>query len=486
MTYETQAAHIARGEPLPIPEEITCIAGFSPTMLFRKEDSSGAHSYCGQYQLTVSDSASTEEVMALLPDTLPIEVEFHKDRESFADCTIDCPVSWKPLSLSGLRAGESITIWNAAEELLIPAGTSLCTPMGTFTLEEPLGIVSESWMSDEVVLILNVVAEGAHPTGVLSGSIHGLEMAFDLKPTGAAAIRAYTLTDGDSEWKELPGLPLLDAVNAQPATANSGYTTILSAEQEPFRSYLADEYAGEEPTPFLVRLTIEGGVYDDCQLILAYPDTYDFPPDLRVDGAGGNQGNAGTGNRDDSTEEGQRPNLPQTPVDEMTEQQASILADETDNSGNPTDTTGNVQTDASQIPAGISGKQQTGTSPIPVDNAKIMQTDNTGSRQTGTADHPADSAENKQTNAAERSSDNAGNRQADTAERSTNHTQNLQSNTAMPAPAITQTSADESKERPLNPVLPVAAASIAGIYITIMVTKIIAGMKAGGITIKKP
>ena len=80
-------------------------------------------------------------------------------------------------------------------------------------------------------------------------------------------------------------------MDTQPSTINSGYTFILACDQEPYRSYLNAEASGENPSPFLIGLQIEGGIYHGCQLILAYPDTYDFPPDLRIGGSGGNHGN---------------------------------------------------------------------------------------------------------------------------------------------------------------------------------------------------
>lgn len=495
ITYETQAALIERGEPMTIPAEITYTTGFAPTMLFCKTKSPNGYIYCGKYQLTVSAAASPADIAALLPDTLPITVELYKEGEFFTDCTIDCPVTWKPLSLSGLAAGESVTLQDAAEEIVIPAGTPLCTPMGTFTLDEPLGIASEWWMSDEVVLVLNVIPDNEDPAGVLAGSIHGLEIAFDQKPTGATAIRVYTLTDGDSEWTELSGLSLLDAVNAQPATASSGYTTILSRDQEPFRSYLAAEYAGEEPTPFLVGLKIEGGVYNGCQLILPYPDTYDFPPDLRVGGAGGNQGNAGIGSRDDSTEEGQRPHLPQDPADETTEQ-STVFSGEMDDSGHLTDNNGNAETDTPLVSTENAGNVQAGTSLIPADTEGNLQTDtspdstdNAGNRQINTSDISAGDHGNRQTDTSDISTDNHTIRLAAASDTSTDTIDHLQTdgtgNRQAQSSAITQARAGNAGKSPLKPLLSVAAASIACVYLSIMAAKMLTSIKSGRITIKK-
>lgn len=385
--YKTQAAVIELGETMPVPEEITLSASFAPTMLSYETTTSGSFIYSGKYQLTVRADASSEEIAAYLPNTLPVQVELKKGRNPFTKCIINCPVTWKSLPLSGLTAGESVSIQDAAEEIVIPAGTELSTPAGKFTLNEPLNLESNWWITDEVILVLNVIPENGNPTGVLAINNNELKMAFDLKPTGATAIRAYTLVDGESEWTELSGLPLLNAVNAQPLTANSGYTDILSSSQEPYRSYLAAEFAGEKSRPFFVGLKIEGGVYNGCELILACPNTYDLPPNLHVGGSGGNEGNAGNGNRDDSTEEGQRPNLPKPRPDKTSAKEPqpntpAAPADSSENNNSPSGTgTANISTgtgtqaqaDISEHPAAADAKSQTGPSKISTDTGTKPQ-----------------------------------------------------------------------------------------------------------------
>lgn len=311
-TYETQAAIIDRGDVQEVPAEMNLSAAFSPALLVRE---TRPFRYYGRYQLTVSEDAAPEDISACLPDTLPVRISLQSGIDFVADGIVDCPVTWKPLSLPQLIAGESITVLDAAEEIVIPGGTLLRTPLGIFRLNEPIGI-DQYGLSDEVRLVLNVVGKDESPTGALSAENDGLEMAFHLKPTGATAIRAYVLSQGQAEWTELAASSLLDAVNAQPSTAGSGYAFVLSSSEEPYRSYLAAESAAADATPFLIGLKIEGGVYDGRQLILAWPDTYECPAQLpSLGGAGGNEGNAGASNSGDSTAEGQRPGLPQEPED---------------------------------------------------------------------------------------------------------------------------------------------------------------------------
>ncbi len=287
-------------------------------------DPTSPHRYLGygRYQLTVAADATTDDISALLPDTLPVDIHFKYGPNCLAIGTVDCPVTWKPLSLPRLAARESITIPDAAEEILVPAGTLVSTPLGIFQLDEPLSLNTPP-TTDEVRLVLNTSPEDSTSTGVLREERDGLKIALTQKPTGATSIQAYILTEGESEWSELPGLSLLEEMNAPFSSANSGYALVLRTNQEPYRSYLEAETAGETPVPFYIGLKIEGGIYDGQQFILAWPDIYETLPDLpKLSGAGGNEGNAGAGNQGDSTPEGQRPNLPQTP-DEQPEEQGS-------------------------------------------------------------------------------------------------------------------------------------------------------------------
>ena len=473
LTYETQTALIERGDFGPVPEEITYTANFIPAMLTRGVNASGTRTYCGGYQLTVNESCSPEDIAAFLPDTIPIQIDLHKERKIFTTCTIDCPVTWKPLSLPRLSAGESVSIQDAAEEIIIPAGTILQTPTGNFTLDEPLGLEQGHGLTDEILLVLNVIPAGTNPTGVLSGSIHGLEIALDCKPTGATAIHAFALSDGASEWTALPDLPLPEMMDTQPSTINSGYTFILACDQEPYRSYLNAEASGENPSPFLIGLQIEGGIYHGCQLILAYPDTYDFPPDLRIGGSGGNHGNAGIGSRNDSTKEGQRPNLPQSSTERSTEPPSVSFPNAEDNSGNPTgaDNTGDVPT-AGDVP--------TKTSESPTNALE--------NRQINASEIPAGTIEPAQANALGISTDIAGDVQTVPLTIPTNEAENRQTDTLLTETSRQEkqsNSVEKMEKSPLKIFLPVTAAAIAGIYITITVTKAITGSMAGRIS-KKP
>lgn len=327
ITYETQAAIIERQGKQPVPQGIQFYAIFAPAILVRE---TRPYVYYGRYQLTIPADTTKDEISALLPSTLPVKIQLVGENNLFGECIIDCPVSWKPLSLPPLIAGESITILDAVEDIVVPEGILLHTQVGVFELNEPLSL-NHRPSTDEVRLILNVIPQDENPTGVLADDWDGLKIAFHQKPTGATAIRAYTLSEGETKWTELPDLSLHDITSTQLSTANSGYALVLSKTTEPYRSWLAAEAAGNKPVPFLVGIKIEGGVYDGKQLILPWPSSYKLPPNLPdLMGSGGNEGNAGADNKPDSTEDGQRPNLPQPPEEKPNGQQPDLPKDPTD------------------------------------------------------------------------------------------------------------------------------------------------------------
>lgn len=378
VTYETQTALIDRSVPQAVPEGSALFALFASNIRVRETK---PFRYCARYQLTVSENATPEDIAAFLPDTLPIEVQIlSEDLGSSAIGIVDYPVAWKPLSLPQLTAGESLTISDAAEEIVIPSGTLVNTPLGIFELNEPLHM-NQTGVTDEIQLILNVVGKEDPLTGALSEENAGLEMAFHLKATGAASIQAYTLLEGESEWTELPCPALQSAINAQPSTANSGYALVLGADSEPYQSYLAAETAGNEPTPFFIGLKIEGGTYHGRQLILAWPDTYELPPNLpNVGASGGNEGNAGSDNKNDSTPTGQRPNLPQNQDDKSEELPPGNLQNTENKPGNqqtvkPGNTKGKSKNQHSVKPENTKDKPDKALKNKPGDETQQEQTE---------------------------------------------------------------------------------------------------------------
>ena len=466
-TYETQAALIDRGSPLPIPKELHPDAQFAPSLAAYE-----TRPFCGygKYQLTVCVEASPWEIASCLPDTLPVEIQLSKDLRFITSGIVDCPVTWKPLSLSRLTAGESLTIHEAAEEIVIPKGALLNTPTGIFRLNEPLKLYDQYGMTDEVRLVLNAVSKNEEPTGVLKEEHGGLEMAFHLKPTGATAIQAYVWSENSPTWTSLSGLSLLDAVNAQPSTASSGYALVIGRDQEPYRSYLAEKAAGNSPTPFLIGLTIEGGIYDGRQLILAWPDTYEPPLALpKLDGSGGNEANAGSDNKNDSTPEGQRPNLPQDSegshdAKESSESFPQENRQEQNNmSRNPVSY---IQYPvATQLPANAPAEQKT--------PAKTAATDTKNNSHTETA---ADTENDPPTETTAREPRSA--KPTASAPASSGQNENMDTGKTSGLPEMPNRGTADESRRTFPPLAAAAAAGI-GIGIAAAARKITAGKKSG-------
>lgn len=398
LSYETQSAAITRGGLTTIPEGTERRAWFSSAIAVCESAPDAPYRYrkYGRYQLTVSADATVKEVSALLPDTLPVEVQLDHGADFIAIGVVDCPVTWKPLSLPQLSPGESITIPDAAEEILVPEGTLIPTPLGTFQLDVPLSLNTPP-STAEVRLVLNVIPDSGNPTGVLRAGKSGLEIAFHHKPDGAASIQAYVLAEGESKWTELSDLPLLEELN-QPSTANSGYALVLRNDQEPYRSYLAATDAGEPPTPFFVCLKIEGGIYDGRQLILTWPNTYEQLPHLpEIGGAGGNEGNAGADNKEDSTESGQRPSLPQIPDDDPPKDPSPQTPAPNDNHNEqlPAPASNDNHEESSQVPAPDNSRQKQQPTPThaPETVSAIPQNPGTLSAEVSVSDFPSDRQE---------------------------------------------------------------------------------------------
>lgn len=384
LSYNTQSTMIERSGLQQIPEGTKCSALFSSSIAARESDLTSPYRYrkYGKYQLTVSADATVEDIFALLPDTLPVEIQLDHGPDFIAIGVVDCPVIWKPLSLPSLSAGESITIPDAAEEIVVPNGTLVSTPLGNFQLEETLSLDNPP-STDEVRLVLNVIQEDENPTGVLRAGKNGLEIAFHHKATGATSIQAYVLAEGESTWTKLSGLSLMEELN-QPSTANSAYGLVLRNDQEPYQSYLAAANADETPTPFFIGLIIEGGIYDGKEFILPWPDIYEELPALpKFHSPEGNEGNVGADNKDDSTASGQRPNLPQLP-DDSTEKQSPVSPPtaNNDHGEHPADTTQAANNNYGEHPAD--------TTPTANNNQREPSSDLPPAANNNHREHPVD------------------------------------------------------------------------------------------------
>lgn len=337
--YYSEPAYISRKGTQLLPENLTprISLGFDLAVLEARNDNGNSEddedyyaelvSYTfGEIQLTVRDDATPEEIMQLLPDTVPVRIRLWdkttKKKYAFGD--LSCQVNWKELPSISLKQGKSVVIQDVAEPLVIPAGTEVVTALGTYKLVKPLNFKSR-YDSDEIRLVLNPVTALEEPEIGLRAYNYELidefgndsnqtriedpmSLAFWNKPNGAHSIQAYAYADG-KQW-DLGDLLDRRDVNHNLSHALYGYINLLQPDESPYQEYLYGDIQN-----FTVEIFIKGGVYDGRQVTLTWPQVYELPeeiPDPR--GFDGEENNAGSDYEELEDEEdsngGQRPGLP--------------------------------------------------------------------------------------------------------------------------------------------------------------------------------
>lgn len=299
-TYYTQVVKLDRNETILVPEDAEVRVRYASNMR-----TSGRPAY-GKYQLTVAEGTTWAQVQALLPRTIDMEVQIFLPNTNGVPMvgTIKGELEWKlPDTLADGELKDAAIV-------RIPPNQKVETSVGVFQLTGAPKFNMELAES-KLHLVPNLVPKEAEPTGVLMDNYNRhldcdvLEMAFNLKPTGATAIHAYTFVEGNDKWLELPDVPLQESVNSQPRWASTDYVTLLCEDQGVYQAWRNGELER-----FWIGITIEGGVYDGKSMVLAWPEEYKLPPNAPdVNGAGGNENNAGNENGSNDND-GQRPLLP--------------------------------------------------------------------------------------------------------------------------------------------------------------------------------
>lgn len=335
--YYSEAVQIARQERQLVPEHLQPSARFGFDLAVKEmhnrpdTDEDGEDEYIaythGEYQLSVREDATSEEIMALLPETVPVRVLFWdkttKEKYLFGD--IACPVEWKDIPPLSLTPGEPLVLSDMAKPLVIPRGTDVVTALGTYTLRKPLTFKS-NYDSDTINLIINPVGVDEKPNIALRAFNRDLgdydetdpdriepdaplTLAFWHKPSGATAIKAFAVVD--EKKTELFDLPDRRDINHNQSHELYGYIELCQSNEYPLRDYL-DGTIDE----FFIELEIEGGTYDGMQVTLPWPFVYDLPVEIPdPDGFEGQENNAGSDSgiwddEDSTSNGGQRPTLP--------------------------------------------------------------------------------------------------------------------------------------------------------------------------------
>ncbi len=340
VSYYTKTFEIARGTPRPLPDNAQVYALFPSSMRVIDRSVRPFYTY-GKYQIVVREDAKIEEIYSVLPKTVPVEIQIALEGTSSAPITgvVQAGVVWKALPDLHLTAGETFTITDAAEDLLIFAGTQVHTPLGVYVLANDLRF-DQIFAHDEIRLIVNVIGKDEKPEVSLSGSLVEdassnqlpLSLSFSLKPSGATAIEAYSYAEGDTSWTKLCNLLTIRAVDANQSQQLYGYVDILQPADTPYQAYLQGKSSG-----FLIALTIKGGVYDGKAVILSWPGEYNPPAKIpEIGGSGGNENNAGNGGDGSGGNGGQRPDLPDDEKPPVTSQPPPESDSDGDDSFMPT------------------------------------------------------------------------------------------------------------------------------------------------------
>lgn len=287
---------------VPLPEDMT---------LYALYPSSIRTFYKAQYHLTLREGATVAGCRALLPDTLPIELQLmDAEGDLLAKTTVDCAVEW---ALPESLPEGDVAISAAVQSITPPGGMVLETVDALYAVDTlpppsiPLTLkINRVGSEDRATPALYCAADGSN-----NYPADSLYLNLPLKPSGAQAILPSYSLDGGSTWTAMPDLlSYNEPVDAYPKNPDYRYALLFSPEQSPYREYLSGGLDG-----FLIQLDIVGGTFAGQSETAAWPLDYQYQPpsmDNGDNGSGGNGGNIGSDQTDGNSGEngGQRPHLP--------------------------------------------------------------------------------------------------------------------------------------------------------------------------------
>ncbi|MEG2173940.1 MAG: hypothetical protein RR135_00455 [Oscillospiraceae bacterium] len=254
----------------------------------------------GAYHFTVSDTSTTKELAALLPQQIPVELQFTQNGQHLINKSVPYMAMWPTdISLDNEVVEVIATEITPPEEVNVSIGTD------NYQMQN---LEKIPFQGMELKAIFHRIPVGTPSSLKIRATEDGISATLPLKPTGATKIVPEYSTDGGEKWitlsNVLPNCPVESTLPKQEC-----YTVpILESDAAPMKEYLNQTIAG-----FSVRLRIEGGALVGLTQTETWPAAYDYVPprdDTNEDGGTGNNGNIGAGTGG-STDAGQRPGLSQ-------------------------------------------------------------------------------------------------------------------------------------------------------------------------------
>ncbi|MEG1779260.1 MAG: hypothetical protein RR263_04100, partial [Oscillospiraceae bacterium] len=203
ITYEdntvvwTQANSIVRDLTIkPLPDDYLVQAWYdSPIRIIKY---SSPPEICGQYNFTVSDTATTEDLMALLPEQIPIELQISQSSQSISSEVVEYTAKWQAndIVLNDKTAEIATNEITLSDEITVYIGTNL------YRIQDVDSIL---FNASELRATFNRISSDTPSEVLLStDGFNGVKATLPLKPTSATSIIPEYSLDGGTNWIALP------------------------------------------------------------------------------------------------------------------------------------------------------------------------------------------------------------------------------------------------------------------------------------------
>ena len=284
--------------PLLDSSEYTVLAGY-PATIYKKKFR--PFTIYGQYYLTAASDSSAEQLRALLPGSIPVQVDIYNSESKKADASISYTVQWPELPV---LSGTSFTL--TASSVTPPESATVQLGDNLYRFIPPAVDFGISSNTSPLYATFNLVEKGSVSPLFLSKQgqdyEYGLFATLPLKPTGATAITVEISKDGGAQRVSAGSISLSEyPIDGIPNLES--YTVQILAKDDPL---LVKNESGN-PDGFLVRLHITGSAFAQYTTVEAWPSDYIYTAPIQPGDSSGMEGNRGDAGFNDSDGTGVRP-----------------------------------------------------------------------------------------------------------------------------------------------------------------------------------